>query len=145
MQSFGCLEKEIFILICNNFQTGGASTHFHMLNEKSRKYFTRAYLISGSGYSSYAVLKTNHVQRIQNCSKLNEINELVDYIKTSDADTLRQCYSYKFPGPLHPVWVPTIESSNNAGAFMTKTPDEIYSLGLAPAMDAMFSFATQVI
>lgn len=115
-----------------------------MLNEKSRKYFKRAYPISGSAYSSYALLKENHVHKIQNCSQFHELSKLVDYIKTSDADVLRRCYSYKFPGELHPVWVPTVESSNTVGAFMTKTPDEMYSLGMAPVMDVMFSFASQV-
>lgn len=115
-----------------------------MLNEKSQKFFTRAYPISGSAYSSYALLKENHVHKIQNCSQIHEPSKLIDYIKTTAADNLRRCYSYKFPGGLHPVWVPTIESPNTVGAFMTKTPDEMYSLGMAPSMDVMFSFATQV-
>lgn len=115
-----------------------------MLNEISRKYFTRAYPISGSAYSSYALLKENHVHKIQNCSQIHDMDKLIEYIRTTDADVLRHCYSYKFPGELHPVWVPTIESPNTVGAFMTKTPDEMYSLGMAPAMDTMFSFASQV-
>lgn len=115
-----------------------------MLNEKSRKYFKRAYPLSSSAFSSYALLKENHVQKLQNCSQLQEMSKLIEYIKTSDANTLRQCYPYKFPGKLQPVWVPTIESSNNTGAFMTKTPEEMYNLGMAPAMDVMFSFDAHV-
>lgn len=115
-----------------------------MLNEQSRKYFTRAYPISSSAYNFYALLKENHVQKLQNCSQSQEISKMIEYIKTSDAHTLRQCYPYKFPGALHPVWVPTIESPNNTGAFMTKTPEEMYNLGMAPAMDTLFSFDSHV-
>lgn len=126
------------------FTIGAASTHFHMLNEQSRKYFTRTFLISSSAFSPYALRKADHVYQIQNCSQFQDMNKLVEYIKTADAAILRECYLYHFPGKLNPVWVPTIESPHNEKAFMTKTPEEIYSLGMAPAMDVMFSFATQV-
>lgn len=126
------------------FTIGAASTHFHMLNEQSRKYFTRTFLISSSAFSPYALRKADHVHQIRNCSRSQDMSKLVEYIKTSEAHTLRECYMYHFPGKLNPVWVPTIESPHNKGAFMTKTPEEMYSLGLVRAKDVMFSFATQV-
>ena len=113
-----------------------------MLNEESRKYFTRALPISNTAFSGMTLFKESHVQHIQECSQLNEINDLIEYVKTSNVTTLRRCYNSEFKFTIH--WTPTIENSNAVRAFITKTPDEIYSSDKAPVLDAMFIFATQV-
>lgn len=115
-----------------------------MLNEESRKYFNRAFVISNSAFSGLALSSKNHVQHIQECSQFKQIDDLVKYVKTSDFATLRTCYATKFPGELFTYWTPTIEIPTAVGAFMTKTPDEILNSDKAPVLDAMFSFASQV-
>lgn len=115
-----------------------------MLNEESRKYFKRAIALSSSAFSSYALRKENHVQHLQKYSKINEMNDLIEYLKSSNATVLTESYRYDFFGEIRPIWVPTIESPKVVGAFMTEMPAELYRTGRAPAMDVMFSFTSQV-
>lgn len=127
-----------------SINTGGASAHFHMLNVESRKYFKRIFAISSSAFCAYALRKANHVQRTQKCLKIYEMKRLIDFLKWAKPSTLSACDPMIFPGGLTAKWVPTIESANTKGAFLTKSPDDIYSSGEAPAMDSMFSFTNQV-
>lgn len=115
-----------------------------MLNEESRKYFNRALVISNTAFSGTALFKPDHVEHIRTCSKLQKMDHLIEYIKTSNVSTLRECYSYEFITESPARWAPTIEIPNAVNAFMTETPDEILNSDKAPVMDAMFSFATQV-
>lgn len=116
---------------------GGGFVHAHMLNEQSRKYFTRAFATSGS-VSSWLLRKDDHVKQIQWCLRIKKTgNELVEYLKTANISTLFKCKF--FPGAVF------IESPNTPGAFISETPAEIYNSGKAPAMDAMFGFTSQVI
>lgn len=116
-----------------------------MLNEHSRKYFKRVFVSSGAAFCAYALRKANHVQRIQKCLKINQMKNLINYLKSAKPSTLTACDPFIYPGEIIPKWVPTIESLNTKGAFLTKSPDEIYSSGEAPAMDFMLSFTTQVL
>lgn len=115
-----------------------------MLHDESRKYFNRVFAFSGSAFCAYAMRKPNHVQLIQECSQIYDMNKLIDYLKSSKTSTLNACYPWIYPGGLISKWVPTIESPNTKGRFFTKTPDDIYSSGKAPPMDSMFSFTSQV-
>lgn len=115
-----------------------------MLNEESRKYFNRAFALSSSAFSSYALRQADHVQHLENYSKINEMNDLIAYLKSSNSTILTESYRYDFFGEIRPIWVPTIESPNTIGAFITERPDELYRTGRAPAMDAMFSLTNQV-
>lgn len=124
---------------------GGVSAHFHMLNVESRKYFKRMFASSGSALSAYAIRKANHVQRTQKCLKIYEMKRLIDYLQWEKPSTLIACDPQIYPGGITAKWVPTIESRNTEGAFLTKSPDEIYGSGEAPAMDSMFSFTNQVL
>lgn len=115
-----------------------------MLNEESRKYFNRAFMLSSSAYSTYTFRTANHVQHLKDYSKINELNNLVEYLKISNASILTKSYFYDFYGEIRPIWVPTFESPNTIGAFMTEVPDELYRTGKAAVMDAVFSFTKEV-
>lgn len=116
-----------------------------MLNDESRKYFKRVFASSGSAFCAYALRKANHVQRTQKCFKIKQMSKLINYLKLAKPSTLTACDPLIYPGGITPKWVPTIESPNTKGAFITKSPDEIYSLGKTFAMDSMFSFTSQVV
>lgn len=115
-----------------------------MANEVSRKYFNRAFAMSSSGFNPYALRKADHVQEIQKCSQMYDMDKLIEYLKTANGSAFDTCYPWTFPGDLDPIWVPTIEKSNTKGAFLTKTLEEIYQSDKAPIMDSMFSFASRV-
>ena len=114
-----------------------------MLNAESRKYFNRAYLGSGSAFSFYAISKFNHSQQLKELSKIEDDDKLIEYLRTADSDVLASFYP-RSPKTLYIPWVPTIEKPNTIGAFMTKTPEEIYSSDDVPIMDTMFSIALKV-
>lgn len=83
---------------------------------------------------------------VQKCSNITGTNELIEYLKTENATTLLNCSPPNFGPDFFLTWVPVIESNNTKDAFLTKTPEEIYMDPNedAPAMDAMFSFTSQV-
>lgn len=115
-----------------------------MVNQESRKYFKRAFADSSSVFDAYAMRSRNHVQQVQECSKIHEMDKLIEYLKKESGDELVNCYPFAFSSDLDPVWVPTIEKPNTKGAFLTKSPEEIYESNEAPIMDSMFSFMAQV-
>lgn len=116
-----------------------------MLNEESRKYFNRAYLSSGVALNYWSLSHTNHVKRMQEYSKIEDMEKLVEYLKTSDSETFDDCYRWdEFGNILLSPWAPTIESSDTVGAFLTKTPEQIYNSDGAPTIDALFAFTTHV-
>lgn len=140
--------KELLSFSFLNFELlsiGGSSVNFHILNEESRKYFNRAYLSSGTAFTYFALSTGDHLVRMQEFSKINETNDLIEYLKTVDSMTLANCHTmdsieYRLSSP----WAPTIENSKAHGAFLTRIPDEIYNSANAPAMDTLFSFNSQV-
>lgn len=124
---------------------GGASVSFHMLNEESRKYFNRAFLLSGSAFDYFALSELNHFERMQKFSNINDKNQLLEYLKTADSKMLADIDSISsFGKTLIPPWAPTIESPMTKGAFLTKTLEEIYKSDRAPVLDTWFSFTSQV-
>ena len=115
---------------------GGSSAHAQMLNEKSRKYFTRAFVSSGS-VNAWQFRKNNHVDELQECLQTKKTgNQLSEYLKTAKNSALSNCNYLSY--------VPVYESSDTKGAFISETPDEIYNSTKAPVMDAMFSYNSQV-
>lgn len=126
---------------------GGDAVHFHMLNKESRSYFNRAFAASGTAITTNALTKVNHVQQVQECSKIVEMDKLIEYLKTENSNTLIKCPQFENPVNLNTIWAPVVESIDTKGAFLTKTPREIYSdpdEGV-PIMDTMFSFTSQVL
>lgn len=117
-----------------------------MLNEKSRKYFNRAYISSSSAFDAYAIRRTDHVKLVQNCTQLNDIDQIIEYLKTTPMEKiLYGCHPLEtIKGSVLYKWVPTIEAPNTPGAFLTKTPNEIYNSTDAPAIDVMFDFMAEV-
>lgn len=113
-----------------------------MLNKESRKYFTRAYLVSSSVFSKYVISEANNVKQVQNCAQMKDDRQLIDYLKTANASVLKTCDEYE--GRLITKWKVTIEHPDAIEAFITKTPDDIYSSGEVSAIDAVFSFASAV-
>lgn len=120
-----------------SFHLGGMSVHFQMLNQESRRYFKRAFAISGSAFNSIASIDENHVWRVQECTKIYQMDKLIEYLKMENKTTaLARCYHYSFWDRNYPVWVP----------FLTKSLEEIYnSFNGAPDMDSWFSFTSQVL
>lgn len=125
---------------------GGDAVHFHMLNKESRSYFQRVLAASGTALTTNAITKVNHVQQLQECWKINEMDKLIEYLKSESSDTLMKCPQFENPVNLNKVWAPVVESNATKGAFLTKTPREIYSDPdeELPFMDTMFSFTSQV-
>lgn len=124
---------------------GGASVNFQMLNEESRKYFNRAFSMSDTALNYYALSEKNHLKRMQDCTKIYDKRELVEYLKTTWTIVLSHCTKLTIEKTLPDIpWGPTIESPNTKGAFITEKPEQIYKSDKAPTMDAMFSFTSQV-
>lgn len=118
-----------------------------MLNEESRKYFKRALVMSGSVYSYFAMTEGNHRQKLRECARTQNLDEIIRYMKVADSKILLQCYFENDWGKtLKPEWVPTIESPGTKGAIITQSPDDIWnsSWNRAPTIDTLFSFTSQV-
>lgn len=116
-----------------------------MLNGESRKYFKRSFMFSATAFvPSVVSRKRNHAQQIRDCLQIIEENDLIESLKTQNSTVLARCHPYIFPSDLDLFWAPTIENYRTRGAFMTKTPDEIYNSDNAPSLDAVFSFNSQV-
>lgn len=124
---------------------GAASINFQMLNQESRKYFNRAYLTSASALTSFAISKSDHMERMKEFLKLHDVDELINYMKTADCEFLATQYYWYSSNSLTFPWVPTIEIPNAVNAFMTQTPDEIYSSGKASVKDTLYSINTKVL
>lgn len=121
---------------------GGASTTFHMLNEESRKYFTRALVMSGSVYSYFALTEGNHREKMKNCAHTDDV---IEYLRDSDSRDIIQChYADDWGKTLKPEWVPTIEAPGTLKSFITESPDVIWKSDTAPVLDALFSFTNEV-
>lgn len=111
--------------------------HAHMLNPESRKYFTRAFCISGT-LSFWKLRRDNYIQQLHECLEIDKTgNELVEYLKAANFSTLAKCHDIE--------WVPSIESPDAIRPFITQTPDEIHAAGKTPLIDSMFSFTSQVL
>lgn len=120
---------------------GAMCVQFQMLNTESRKYFYRTFSGSGSAFSYDALIKGNNIDKVKECTKINNTEKLVHFLKTANSSTLTDCH------PANDIifeWLPTIESPNTVGAFITKTPEEIYNSDEAPIMDTLFSFTNKV-
>lgn len=116
-----------------------------MLNEESRKYFNRVYFSSCSAFSYIALNTNNHVKRMQEYSHMSDMNALLEYLKTTKSDILMKCHMMEsFDPTLISPWVPTIESPDTAGAFMTEMPIEVYKAGKVKAIDTLVSFNSHV-
>lgn len=116
-----------------------------MLNEESRKYFTRALVMSGSVFSYFALTPENHRQKMGECAHTDKLHQMTEYVVKSDYRDLIQCYyQYDLGITLKPDWVPTIEVSNAVKPFITLPPEEIWKSRNAPVIDTFFTFVTQV-
>lgn len=117
-----------------------------MLNEESRKYFNRAFALSSTSFNFYTLFEPNHLKRLQECSEIDDKKMLIEYLQTADSDILAKCASTNDLGKLllAAPWVPTIENASTKGAFITKTPEEIYNSDKAPVLDTMFTFTSDV-
>lgn len=117
----------------------------HLLNKESRGFFKRAFLSSSSAFTHHSLVRANHLQRMKDLTEINDIEELIEYLKIADSEFLSTQYAFNTTETLTYPFVPTIESPNTVGAFITETPDEIYNSGETPAMDTMFSFTSKVL
>lgn len=116
-----------------------------MLNAESRKYFSRAIVSSGTAFSYFALSQGNHMQLMQTFTKIDDRNELIEYLKTADSQVLNEYNSFKgFEKLLSTAWTPTIEIPTANRAFITETPEEMYNTGSGAAMDVLFTFTSRV-
>lgn len=92
------------------------------------------------------VRKENHFKQIRDCSQINEIDQMIKYLKTATNLILGKCHvvGHHSDGERYLLWTPTIENARIERAFLTRMPEEIYNLDLAPAMDIMFGFTSNV-
>lgn len=140
--SYGEIQM-IFIIL--RVRIGGASVNLHMLNNESRKYFNRAFLMSSTALNYYALSDENHLERMKKFANIQDEKQLVEYLKKTKNIALSQIESNADFGVLLDFrWGPTVESAETEAAFITKTAKEIYESDDAPAMDTMFSFTSQV-
>lgn len=117
-----------------------------MLNKESRSYFQRAFALSGSVFNSFAFSEVkNHTKVVEECSKSNDMEKLMEYLRTANESALIDC-PHVDPTDTVLYWSPVIESNTTNDAIITKSPEEIYNNpDEAPVMDAMFSFTAQVL
>lgn len=116
-----------------------------MLNEDSRKYFNRAFLLSGSAFDFFALSESDHFERIQEFAKIFDREQLIEFLKIANSTDLANLHTLSsFGKTLISPWAPTIENPKTVGAFLTKPLKEIYQSNNAPVMDTMFSFTSQV-
>ncbi|XP_031635932.1 cholinesterase 2-like [Contarinia nasturtii] len=142
IENFGGNKDEILLF---GESAGGASVSYHMLNEKSRKYFQRAMSLSSTALNYYSLYEPNHLERVQNCTNIQDKNKLIEYLRKGDAGTIAECGQMMKMEPIRfeSPWVPTIENPKTRGAFITKSPEEIYKSEKAPIMDTLFTFNSQ--
>lgn len=128
------------------FKIGGASVHYHILNEESRNYFQRAFVVSGAALDYFALYEPDHYKRVQECFDIEDKTKLIEYLKSTDSKILAECYATQDFGKLlvSLPWVPTIENPSTKGAFLTKSPEDILNSNEAPMMDILFSFTSEV-
>lgn len=124
--------------------SGAKSIQYHMLNEESRKYFQRAFMISGTALSTATYASSaygaNDLQQARQCLQIDDIDRLIEHLKVVNASVIARCFPVQIPGDLSLTWTPTIESNSTHGAFLTEAPIDIYNSGKAPRMDTMFAF-----
>lgn len=94
-----------------------------MFNAESRKYFNRAYCSSGTAFNPFALREENHIEQVKQCAKTNRIDQMLQYLKTTNYSILANCcmLGYHADGDLYPIWLPTIEDNSTENAFLTKT------------------------
>lgn len=118
-------------------------TSFQTLNAESRKCFNRVFVASGTAFNPFSNLcSTNHLDAVKECFGIDDTAELIQFLKTANASSLMDCVN---AGKEPPFWSPTIEYPNAPAAFLTTTPEEVYSSDNPPRLDAMFSTCNQVI
>lgn len=116
--------------------SGGAGANFQMLNRESRNYFHRSFVASGTSLNSYRPNDGAELQLMQRCTQIYDVDKLIQYLKTASSSSIAECNRMGTA-----IWSPTVECSNAPKAFITESPDELYtSAETAPIVNAMFSF-----
>lgn len=69
---------------------------------------------------------------------------MVKYLQTAKSEDIVKCRPYQIGNDRSVTWVPTVEHASIRGAFLTKTPEEVYDSRDPPILDAMFSFNSKV-
>lgn len=110
-----------------------------MLNKVSKPLVTRAFYSSGTGANPafYPWRRPNQVQQLKKCFRFSNTAALINFLKTANSSRLVGCTG--------PIWIPVIENKTAPLAFLTDEPENIMKSSEAPVMDAMFSFASQVL
>lgn len=96
---------------------GGASVGYHALNEESRKYFHRAFPMSGTPLSYFAALASNnHTDLVVEIAKSNghsitNQHELIGYLKNVSSEEIFAGGPQIIPNErtLNMPWAPIVE------------------------------------
>lgn len=113
---------------------GGASVHYQMLNDESRKYFKRAILMSGTSLNYFALSQEdNHTDRMHELARLSGESKIDDidlekFLQKVSPEKILE-YTSKlepFGRILETIWAPIVEN-NVPGAFLTELPEQIYA------------------
>lgn len=106
--------------------------------QQSRPYFNRAFVSGGSAFNSWQF--GNHLQLLQQCSKLTALSQIIQVLKTASIQSVLKCQP---TSASKAEWLPTIESPQTPGAFLTQPPDEYFETDPPLPIHTMFGFNSQ--
>ncbi|XP_055296943.1 juvenile hormone esterase-like [Sitodiplosis mosellana] len=124
ISAFGGNPKQVTLM---GQSAGGASVSFQRLNPKSRSYFKRAYVMSSSALSYYALSESNNktdsiVELAKNQSIAIENSEqLIEYLQTVKADYIISHTLFNIQ------WQPCVEPKTTINPFITEDPETLLS------------------
>jgi cholinesterase len=126
------------------FQAGAASTHFHMISDKSKDLFKRAIAFSGSTFDSWALFKpSNFAMRTAYVLGFNRTTEaeLLKFLEDAKAEDLVMA-SIKLlmteEKHLDFLFVPVVEPSWSKTPFLTQNPVVAARTAWSNNIDAIF-------
>lgn len=130
---------------------GGASTHFHMLSEESRKYFRNAIPMSGSVENMWALYeKSDHLKLAYKIAEnygepKHTFDELVEFLKSVPASKISKNASSSISMRTGKLEIaPVIESEfESIRPFIVLDPSDIYNKTKID-VNAMFTLCSAV-
>ncbi|XP_055296930.1 juvenile hormone esterase-like [Sitodiplosis mosellana] len=134
ISAFGGNPKQVTLM---GQSAGGASVSFQRLNPKSRSYFKRAYVMSSSALSYYALSESNNktdlvmeLAKNQNIAIENS-DQLIKYLQTVDANYLLSHTFQKNIGNYDLIfdvpWQPCVEPKTTSDPFISEHPETLLS------------------
>ncbi|KAJ6646027.1 Esterase B1 [Pseudolycoriella hygida] len=128
---------------------GGASTHFHMLSERSRKCIRRAICMSGVAFSPFADYRpNNHIEFYKKVFALDAQltgNDVLNFMLTAPTETIvRKMPAFNIHNCIFSAYFAAVIEEDETKAdqpFLTQHPRDIYKTTKVK-VDAMFGFTS---